>query len=75
MTQATFWDLVEQAWAHLECQDINMWLPLPADTNLAITLFKLAMHTSLQYDGHLFGVGKATTREAILEVSSYFRFF
>ncbi|KYO42813.1 hypothetical protein Y1Q_0016195 [Alligator mississippiensis] len=44
-----------------------MWLPLPADTSLAITLMKLATSASLQYIGHLFGVGKATTGEAMLE--------
>ncbi|KYO37429.1 hypothetical protein Y1Q_0017238 [Alligator mississippiensis] len=45
-----------------------MWQPFPADTQVAIALFNLAMPTSLHYVSHLFGVGKATAREAILEV-------
>ncbi|KYO28122.1 hypothetical protein Y1Q_0005116 [Alligator mississippiensis] len=42
---------------------------LPTDTHLALAMLKLTMPASLQYVGHLFGVGKATTREAILEAS------
>ncbi|KYO24312.1 E3 ubiquitin-protein ligase RFWD2 isoform B [Alligator mississippiensis] len=44
-----------------------MWPRLPTETQLAITLLKLAMPTSLHYVGHLFGMDKATTREAALE--------
>ncbi|KYO46906.1 hypothetical protein Y1Q_0014481 [Alligator mississippiensis] len=38
------------------------------DTQLAIALLKLTMPTSLCYVSHLFSVGNATAREAILEV-------
>ncbi|KYO19571.1 hypothetical protein Y1Q_0007497 [Alligator mississippiensis] len=68
MTWATFWHLLEQLCLHLEQQDTNMWPPLPVDTRLAIALVKLAMPTSLCYVGHLFSVGKATTRKTILEL-------
>ncbi|KYO48757.1 hypothetical protein Y1Q_0004131 [Alligator mississippiensis] len=69
-TQATFLDLVEQLCLHLECQNTTMRQALPMETWLAITMMKLAMPTSLHNMGHLFGVGKATTGQAVLEVSS-----
>ncbi|KYO32903.1 hypothetical protein Y1Q_0011241 [Alligator mississippiensis] len=68
MTQATFLDLLEQFYLHLEWQDTNMQEPLPVDTKLAITLLKLAMPASLHYIGHLFGMGKVTTGDRVLEV-------
>ncbi|KYO34329.1 hypothetical protein Y1Q_0007605 [Alligator mississippiensis] len=58
MTRDTFLDLLEQ-------QDTTMWQPSPTDTQLAITLMKLA---SLHYVGHLFGMAKVSAGEAILEV-------
>ncbi|KYO45779.1 hypothetical protein Y1Q_0021428 [Alligator mississippiensis] len=67
MTWATFLDLLEQLWPHIECQDTTMWLPsLPVDTQLAFTL-KMATLTSFPYVVHLFGVDKATAGEVILE--------
>ncbi|KYO47065.1 hypothetical protein Y1Q_0013983 [Alligator mississippiensis] len=47
MTWTIFQDHLEQLQPHLEQQDTNMWLPLPVDTWLALTLFKLATPTSL----------------------------
>ncbi|KYO42812.1 hypothetical protein Y1Q_0016194 [Alligator mississippiensis] len=35
-----------------------MWLPLPAETQLAFALLKLVTSFSLHYIGHLFGMGK-----------------
>lgn len=68
MTQPTFKELVQQLGPHLEHQPTTMHQPLPAETNMASTLMKLATLASLHYVAHLFGVGKATTGEAILEV-------
>ncbi|KYO45018.1 hypothetical protein Y1Q_0007329 [Alligator mississippiensis] len=68
MTQATFLGLLEQLHLHLELKETNIWQPLPTDTWLAISLLKLATSASLHYVGHLFGMGKATITEAILEV-------
>ncbi|KYO32575.1 hypothetical protein Y1Q_0007774 [Alligator mississippiensis] len=68
MTWDTFQDLFQQLWPHLEWQDISKCIALPVDTQLALTMLKLAMLASLWYVRHLFGMGKATTREAILEV-------
>ncbi|KYO37968.1 hypothetical protein Y1Q_0019456 [Alligator mississippiensis] len=70
MTRATFQHLLEQPWPHLEWQDTGMWLSLPADTHLALTLLNMATPAILQYVGHLFGVGKATAMETILELTT-----
>ncbi|KYO29463.1 hypothetical protein Y1Q_0022705 [Alligator mississippiensis] len=40
----------------------------PKDTWLILTLLKLVFPASLQYISHQFGMGKATAREAVLEV-------
>ncbi|KYO41283.1 hypothetical protein Y1Q_0006138 [Alligator mississippiensis] len=69
MIRATFQDLLEQFWHHLEQQDMTMWLSLPMDTWLALALFKLVTLAILHYMGHLFGVGKATSEETVLEES------
>ncbi|KYO42242.1 hypothetical protein Y1Q_0002856 [Alligator mississippiensis] len=68
LTWATFWDLVQQLWPHLEFQDTSICLALPTNIRLAVLLLKLATPTSLQYVGHLFGVRKATIREAVLDL-------
>ncbi|KYO37679.1 hypothetical protein Y1Q_0021987 [Alligator mississippiensis] len=73
MTQDTFWNLLQHLWPHLERQDADLHLALPADTWLALTLLKLTTLASLCYIGHLFGVGKATAREAVLEVYGMFQ--
>ncbi|KYO28018.1 hypothetical protein Y1Q_0014205 [Alligator mississippiensis] len=45
-----------------------MCLALSTNSRLALVLLTLPMPASLQYVDHLFGVGKATAREAILDV-------
>lgn len=70
MTQAIFRELLEQLCMHPEWQAITMQQALPIDTWLAVALLKVATPTGLHYIGHLFGVGKATTGEAVLEVFS-----
>ncbi|KYO32959.1 hypothetical protein Y1Q_0011283 [Alligator mississippiensis] len=61
MTQATFWDLLQQLQPHLEWQDAGMCLALPTDTWLALVMLKLAMLISLQCLGHLFSVEENIT--------------
>ncbi|KYO19019.1 hypothetical protein Y1Q_0018970 [Alligator mississippiensis] len=68
MTQAIFWDLLEQHQPHLEWQTTSMWPPLPVDTQLALTWLKLAIPTGLWYVSHLFGMDKAIVGKAILEL-------
>lgn len=68
MTQAMFQELVQQLSSYLECQTTTMCPPLPIETQVAITLFKLTTSASLCYVGHLFGVDKPIAREAVLEV-------
>ncbi|KYO18743.1 hypothetical protein Y1Q_0009176 [Alligator mississippiensis] len=67
MTQTTFQDLLEKLCLNVEQQNITMLQPLPVDIQLAIALLKMAAPASIHYMGHIFGVGKATTREALLE--------
>lgn len=50
-----------------------MWPCLLTETWVAITLHKFTMPTRLWHIGHLFGVGKVTSREAILEVCGTFQ--
>ncbi|KYO47059.1 hypothetical protein Y1Q_0013978 [Alligator mississippiensis] len=67
MIWTTFLDLLELVDLLVEWQDTTMQQPLPTDTKLAITLLKPAMPASPHYVSH-FGMGKAATGEAILEV-------
>lgn len=45
-----------------------MFLALPTNNHPTLALLNLAMPACLWYVGHLFSVGKATTRDAVLEV-------
>ncbi|KYO44560.1 hypothetical protein Y1Q_0005919 [Alligator mississippiensis] len=47
-----------------------MQQPLLKDAWLTIALLKLATPASLYYMDHFFGIGKATTKEVVLEVCS-----
>ncbi|KYO22949.1 hypothetical protein Y1Q_0005460 [Alligator mississippiensis] len=63
MTWATFLHCLEQLHLHLKWQDIIMQQSLPVDIRPIVP-------ASLHYVGYLFGVGKATAREAIFKVGT-----
>ncbi|KYO38952.1 hypothetical protein Y1Q_0022558 [Alligator mississippiensis] len=74
MNQATFQDLLQQLWPHLEHQDTDICPALPTDIRLALMMLKLAMSASLWEQcikpghAHLFPLSHANTRNAVAKV-------